>query len=157
MKINENINTCIICSNFHYELLNYDDDYYLNSMKSYKEVIDIINNYQKKIIIFDNLLTFFSLKEKREIFTLLKNKKIYFINITLNEEEFLFSNYIIAFYEGKIALEGKTKQVLNEEKILKRLGYSLPFIIDLSKQLKCYNLIDEAYYDKNKLIEALWN
>ena len=43
-----------------------------------------------------------------------------------------------------------------EEKLIKKLGFSLPFALDLSLQLKSYNIIDEEVYDVDKLVSALW-
>ena len=57
---------------------------------------------------------------------------------------------------GNVAIEGKTMQVLKEEKLLKRLGIGLPFYIDVSLQLNLYNLIDKIYLNKEELADALW-
>ena len=53
-------------------------------------------------------------------------------------------------------MEGTKEQVLNEEKILKKLGFNLPFIIELSKGLKLYGLIDKIYFNNEELVSALW-
>lgn len=47
--------------------------------------------------------------------------------------------------------------VLRNEKLLKRLGYGIPFVVDLSIQLNYYDIFDTVYYDMDKLTEALWN
>jgi hypothetical protein len=53
-------------------------------------------------------------------------------------------------------LEGSTLSVLKEEKLLKRLGYKLPFVVDLSLQLNAYNLIDSIFLDEEVLVNKLW-
>ena len=51
---------------------------------------------------------------------------------------------------------GKTLSVLNEEKILRRLGLGLPFIVELNKYLMDYKLIDKYYLTNKKLVGAIW-
>ena len=53
-------------------------------------------------------------------------------------------------------MEGKSKLVLQEEKILKKLGFNLPFIVELSNSLKYYQLVDKTYFDSLELVEDLW-
>ena len=48
-------------------------------------------------------------------------------------ETIIRKDKIYVIYDKKLVCEGKTLSVLNEEKLLKRLGISLPFIIDLNK------------------------
>ena len=73
-----------------------------------------------------------------------------------NIEDSLYFPYMVVLDKGIVAIEGKTMQVLAEEKLLKRLGIGLPFIIDLSIQLKLYGLVDKVYSDKRKLGKYLW-
>ena len=46
--------------------------------------------------------------------------------------------------------------VLNEEKLLKRFGIGLPFMIELSKYLMDYGMIDKYYLTNEKLVGAIW-
>lgn len=109
-----------------------------------------------KLIVIDDLICNLELKEKKLLFKYLKEMKITIVNITSDLEEILFTDYIIVLNDGKVALEGKKDLVVNEEKILKRLGFSLPFIVDLSKQLIAYELINKIYYDFDELVGDLW-
>ena len=56
----------------------------------------------------------------------------------------------------RIAMEGKTASVLKEEKMLKTLGYSLPFYVNMSIQLGYYGLLNQICYSKEELESALW-
>ena len=78
------------------------------------------------------------------------------LNFTSDIEESLFGSRIIVLGSDKILIEGETLGVLNEEKIMKRLGIGLPFVISLSKYLKDYELIDRYYLDYKSLGGALW-
>ena len=53
-------------------------------------------------------------------------------------------------------MEGLKEQVLQEEKILKKLGFHLPFIVELSNGLKYYGLVDKIYFKNEELVNALW-
>ena len=53
-------------------------------------------------------------------------------------------------------MEGNTKDILKEEKIIKKLGFNMPFIIELSNGLKYYNIVDKLYYDNESLVNDLW-
>ena len=55
-----------------------------------------------------------------------------------------------------ILMEGSTISVLKEEKILRRLGFSLPFFVDLSLNLQSYDLIHDIFLDRKELTEQLW-
>ena len=78
------------------------------------------------------------------------------INVTNDMEETLFSDRIIILYNKKLVCDGKTLSVLNEEKLLKRLGLGLPFIVELNKYLMDYGMIDKYYLTDKKLVGALW-
>ena len=47
-------------------------------------------------------------------------------------------------------------EVLKNEKLLKRLGFNMPFIIELSNLLNNYNLVNKIYLDKESLVKDVW-
>ena len=107
--------------------------------------------------IFDDILTFLNEDQKYLIMKYLKENNLSFINITSDVEEVLFANYLIVLTKNGVAIEGNTKNVLKEEKLLKKLGFSLPFAYDLSLQLIAYDILDKPYYNIDKLVSNLWN
>lgn len=109
-----------------------------------------------KLIVLDDVLTYLSNEQKELIIKYLRKNKISLVNITTDVEETLFGTRIIVLDNGEIVMEGSVLSVLNEEKILRRLGFSLPFIFDLSKQLNYYGLLDEIILDREKLVDKLW-
>lgn len=112
-----------------------------------------------KILVIDNVLCELDYNDKLLVFDILKeytkNGGIV-INFTNDIEETLFSDKIIIIYDKKIVCEGKTLSVLNEEKILKRLGLGLPFMVELSKYLMDYGMINKYYLTNEKLVGAIW-
>ena len=126
------------------------DQYYLSAI-----LIRIIT-CQKGLII-DDCLSFLSNKSKQCIYKYAKKydkKLIIFSNQIL--EMFSDDLRIVIIHNDDLAIKGTYKQVLREEKILKRLGYKLPFAVDLSTQLKLFKVINKICFSNQELEEALW-
>ncbi len=83
-----------------------------------------------------------------------KNIKLFYV--TNQIEQTVLFDYLIVLKNNQVAIEGKTALVLKEEKLMKLLGYSLPFYVNLSKQLGYYGLVDAIYCSKEELEEAIW-
>lgn len=115
---------------------------------------------EPKIIILDEALTMVDLDVREKIYTILKEinkeKGITILNVTHEMDEVLYGDTIIVLSDGKIVLNGKTKEVLKEEKKFNKLGLSLPFMADLSIKLKYYGLIDEMILDMDEMVDELW-
>ena len=104
----------------------------------------------------DDLLIDLDTRTKILLLNYLNSKKIMLINVTSNLEDTLYTDYTLCLYNGINAIDGKTLDVLKNEKILKRLGFSLPFMLDLSIQLELYGLINKTYLNKEGLVKNLW-
>ena len=113
-------------------------------------------NSNNKIFVFMNVLTYLDSDFKEKVIRYLKlgNKRI--INYTTDIEETLLLDYIVVIHENKIIMEGKKELVLQEEKILKKLGFHLPFVVELSNSLKYYGLITKTYFNNKELVNDLW-
>jgi len=149
MKINENTNSSILTN---------DNLKVLDMLKEYR-IIDSINelkNIKENFVVFNDVIRYLKDKDKKILFDRLEKSNTHFINITSDIEEVLLSPYLIIIDNGNVLMEGNTEMVLKEEKILKRLGFGLPFIVDLSTQLMHYNLINDIYLSEEELINKLW-
>ncbi len=107
-------------------------------------------------IALDDLLIDLDTRTKILLLNYLNSKNIMLINVTSNLEDTLYTDYTLCLYNGINAIDGKTLDVLKNEKILKRLGFSLPFMLDLSIQLELYGLIGKTYLNKESLVKNLW-
>ena len=149
MMFDEKINYCILHNN--------PDENFINKLGSipvvkdleFNKLVERLEFFPNKQVIFNETLYGLKLDEKMEIFKLLKKQNISYVNVTSNVEDALYSDYIFVYDGNKLVLEGNRNEVLKEEKTLKRLGYGLPFVVDLSIQLN--------YYDLDELVRALWN
>ncbi len=108
------------------------------------------------LLIVDSLFSFLKKEIVDEIFSYAKENGITIVSVSNRIEEALNYDYMIVLDQGRVAMEGKTIQVLEQEKLLKRLGIGLPFYVDLSLQLKSYGLIDKMCLSKEELVSMLW-
>lgn len=157
MMFDEKINYCILHNN--------PDENFINKLGSipvvkdleFNKLVERLEFFPNKQVIFNETLYGLKLGEKMEIFKLLKKQNISYINVTSNVEDAIYSDYIFVYDGNKLVLEGNRNEVLKEEKTLKRLGYGLPFVVDLSIQLNYYDIFNKVYYDLDELVRALWN
>ncbi len=119
-------------------------------------ILDNLNN-KSDVYVFLNVLTYLDNEFKKRVINYLKEQNKIIINYTEDIEEALLLNYIIVIHDNKIIMEGYKEDILKEEKILKKLGFNLPFIVELSNGLKYYGLVNKLYYDNESLVSDLWN
>lgn len=159
------------------QYLNYDDlsdkeqemvNKFLNLKSLSYSITKLTKKFQLKVMMLkqilmkptffflDDLLYDFTKEEKEDFFLLCHQNQITLFYVTSNLEDAISFPYLVVMGKNGILMEGPTLAVLKEEKIMKRLGFSLPFFIDLSLQLQSYDLIDDIYLDGKELTERLW-
>ena len=124
---------------------------------SYEKLKEKLEMFPNKRLIFKNSLYGLKKEEKKEIINLLAKQNINIVNVTCDVEESLLSDYIIVYDEDKKVLEGNMESVLRNEKVLKKLGFGVPFVVDLSIQLNYYDVLKKVYFDLDELVGVLWN
>lgn len=141
----------IISTNLNKNILkNYSDYKVIENSFTYEELL----KYKK--VIFFNVLSNLNNDELEKLYAYLNSNNILFINVTNNMEEVLFTRYLMIYDTENILAEGNTLYLLSNEKLIKRLGFKLPFIIELSIYLRDYNLTNKIYLDKESLVGDLW-
>lgn len=124
---------------------------------SYEKLKEKLEMFPNKRLIFKNSLYGLKKEEKKDIINLLAKQNINFVNVTCDVEESLLSDYIVVYDEDKKVLEGNMESVLRNEKVLKKLGFGVPFVVDLSIQLNYYDVLKRVYFDLDELVGVLWN
>lgn len=158
MMFDDKVNYTILVNNANKEFMEQFKEYsIIGSNMSFDELKEKLEMFPSKRVVFNESWYNLRNNEKKVIIELLKKQNINFVNITSNIEGSLLSDYIVVFDENKKVLEGNTEFVLRNEKVLKKLGYGLPFVVDLSIQLTYYDILGKVYYDMDKLTEDLWN
>ena len=115
--------------------------------------------HEPEVLILDEAFTMIDPFYKDDIYKILKDQKekgVTVIHITHDMEETLVSDYIIVMKDGDVALQGTKEEVYKEENKLHKLGFSLPFIVELSYRLMFYELIDHVIYDMEEMVNILW-
>ena len=126
-----------------------------------KALVKILNSIivNPQIIILENILSeldYEDYEKIKKIFNEYIKKGGTIINITNNVEEALIGSRTIVICDMHLLIDDKTAKVMIEEKLLKRLGIGLPFIIELNKYLIDYDLIDKYYMDYRKMVKEIW-
>jgi len=112
-----------------------------------------------KILILDEALSMIDPISKKEIYEYLvklNNEGTTIINISSDIEDTLYSKNILILNNGTIESLDTKENTYNKENIFKKLQIELPFIIELSKKLSYYNLVNKDYYNEEELINKLW-
>ena len=144
-------NVTIVSTNLNKKILsNYNGYKIIESDFTYEELL------RSKKVIFYNVLNNLEEYEINKLFNYLKSNNVLFINATNDMELSLYTDYLIVYDDKKILIEGNTLDVLKNEKLLKRIGIHLPFMVELSLLLKDYGLIDNIYLNKESLVDKLW-
>lgn len=158
MEFSEGVNYTILVNNADKAFLeNFRSYKVLDTMEGFDAIKSQVEVFLSKRIVFNEIWYYLSKEEKSELLEILKRRNVSFVNITSNVEDVIYSDYVIVYDDDKKILEGNKEMVLRNEKLLKRLGYGIPFVVDLSIQLNYYDIFDTVYYDMDKLTEALWN
>ena len=157
MKIDDDLNYTILSNNINRKFLMQFSEYPIIDELKFSELKNKIEFHTSKRIVFNNSLYLLRDYEKEEIFHLLKKQNIKYINITNDIEETIYCDYILVYDNNNLVIEGKKETILKEEKLLKKLGYGLPFVVDLSTQLNYYGVFTKIYYEMDDLVGDLWN
>ena len=115
--------------------------------------------HEPKVLILDEALTMLDPFDKEKILNILKelnNKGLTILNISHDIEDTLISDYIYVLDKGKIILNGPKEEVYKEEDVLHKLGFELPFMVELSNRLIFYDLIDHVIYNMEEMVDTLW-
>lgn len=158
MEFSEGVNYTMLVNNANKAFFeNFESYKVLDTMDGFDAIKMQVEVFLSKRIVFNEIWYYLSKEEKSELLEILKRRNVSFVNITSNVEDVIYSDYVIVYDDDKKILEGNKEMVLRNEKLLKRLGYGIPFVVDLSIQLNYYDIFDTVYYDMDKLTEALWN
>lgn len=110
-----------------------------------------------RILVLDDVFHWLDKTYKEKLIHFLKEHEITFVNVISDSNDSLYTEYLVVFMKnGRIAMEGPTLGVLKEEKLMRRLGMQIPFMVDLSIQLGYYELLDTILLDKEEMVKQIW-
>lgn len=112
-----------------------------------------------KILVIDNILCELDASDKTKIIEILEEYVKFggiLINITNDIEESLYSKRTIIVNNKKLLIDGKSNEVIKNEKLLKECNIGMPFLAELNKYLIDYGVIDKYYLTNKSLVGAIW-
>lgn len=151
------------------ELFEYFDISYLLDKKTYdltNEEISIVQIllsilHKPTILIMDDPFLMMKKSTKSKIISILlkycHDNNITIIISSTNLEDVLFTKNTYVLEHGEIVMSGNTLEIMKEDVLLKKLGISLPFMVNLSLMLEFYEILDSVYLDMGELVNELWN
>ncbi|MEG2620553.1 MAG: ATP-binding cassette domain-containing protein [Bacilli bacterium] len=115
---------------------------------------------EPRILILDELLSMLDSNEQVEMLEILKKinkeKRITIISLTNNLDETLYSDRLIILNDGKIIIDGSFPEIFEEERIMRKIGLEVPFMIELNRKLKLYKPNNNFNLDMRSLVVNLW-
>ena len=78
------------------------------------------------------------------------------LNVTHDIEETIYGDDILVISNGNVLLHDKKENVYKQEKVLKDVGFDLPFMVDLSNKLSYYDMLDDIILDMEDMVDLLW-
>lgn len=132
----------------------------LSNLEKVKVLIATSIVHSPKLLLLDDVFKFLNKNDSKEILRTLKNiNKLLNIAIlftTSDINDVIDIDNIIVLNNGRKMLEGDFESIIKEDNELSKIGLVIPIMIDLSRKLQFYNLIDEIYYDVDKVVDNLW-
>ena len=135
----------------------------ISSLSNYEKIkvliaTSIVNS--PKILFLDDIFKYLSKKEKTEMFKILNaiisELHISILFTTSMIDDIVDLDNIIVVTDNKIVLNGSFKEIILQDNELTKYGFKIPIMIDLSRKLQFYNLIEDIYYDVDKVVDTLW-
>jgi len=135
--------------------------------------IDSLSNFDKikvliatsivhfpKLLLLDDVFRCLNKRDKMELFKILNNireeLKISILFTTSSIDDVVDLDNIIVFADKNKKLHGSFNEIIMQDNELAKIGLEIPIMIDLSRKLQFYNLLDDIYYDVDVVVNKLW-
>ena len=158
-----NINTKEAYQNLDYFTKYFNLDEIIESKIEYltqneKALIKILSYliFKPKLMGIDTLFSYLNKEDKLKIIKYSKKENITLLNVTYDPEDLLLFDKTIIINKYKKETFIPSKVLLEDEKKLLEISFDLPFIVNLSKGLNYYDVLNKTYYNEGKLVEDLW-
>lgn len=153
-KINE------ISSNLGIKDLLKENPYDLSGGEKQKVALACALMLEPRILILDEALLMIDINERKKILDLLKDyqnkKNVTIVSFTHDLDEVMYADRLIILNRGLVVVDGPTKEVFEEERVMRKIGLEVPFCVELSQKLRVYNLVDHVEVDLERLVDLLW-
>lgn len=132
----------------------------LSNMEKIKVLIASSIMHFPKVLLLDDIFRTLNKKDRKEIFNVLNSIKSNFsiaiVYTTSDIDDVIDINNVVVISEGRCKLKGTFNDIIKQDNELSKMGFEIPLMIDLSRKLQFYDLIDDIYYDVDKVVDKLW-
>ena len=115
---------------------------------------------EPRMLILDEAFMMIDINERKNILDILKKynkeKRITIVSFTHSIEEMMYSDRLIVINEGSIIIDGPFPYVFEEERVMRKVGIEVPFVIELVQKLKLFNVIDGFPMTLEGVVSELW-
>ncbi len=115
---------------------------------------------EPRILILDDALSMIDVNTKDEMLNILRTlheqKRITIISLSHDLDESIYSDRLVILNKGKIVVDGPYPEVFDEERVMRKIGLEVPFVIELCKKLKVYNILDKVEPDIKTVVDKIW-
>lgn len=112
-----------------------------------------------KILIFDEATSMLDPQGKAEIkqviMDLHKESGLTIVSITHDIEEVCNSDYVVAMYQGQVAMQGKPQDLFDNRKKLQEIQLDLPFTVKFAEALKKQGISMDQDMNMEGMVEEL--
>ena len=116
--------------------------------------------HKPKILFIDDIFRFLNNIQKEKLFKVIKkiNKEfnISILYTTSDINDVIDVNHVFVIKNGRLIMKGPYSKIILRDNELSKMGFTIPIMIDLSRKLQFYDLVDQLYYDPDKVVDALW-
>ena len=116
--------------------------------------------HKPKVLFLDDILRFFNNSEKDKIlkiFNIINSQlNISIIYTTSDLNDLINNDNILVINDGQIVMTGTFADIIQKDNELTKMGFDIPIMIDLSRKLEFYKLVDKIYLNPDKLVDDLW-
>lgn len=137
------------------------NNFELSLFEKIKVLISTSIVHKPSILFIDDIFRSLKLNEKKEIRKILENINSEFgtsiLFTTSDVNDVIGLDNIILINNGSIVMQDTFNNIIYKDNELSKMGFKIPLMIDLSRKLQFYNLVDKIYYDPDKVVDKLWN
>lgn len=116
--------------------------------------------HEPKILLLDNIFDCLDSNYKSKVVSYLnylkKSKKSIIIFTTNDSDDLKYTENLLIMKNGKIIVNDKIDNLIQNESKFTKTDIKLPFLIDLSYKLKSYGLIDQIINGYEEMVDEVW-
>lgn len=133
----------------------------LSSYEKIKVLIAVSIIHKPKVLLLDDIFRNLGFSQRNGIISILKylveTQKMTVLFTTSDLTDVTNIDNIFVVNKGRNVLNGNFDSIIKCDNELSKMGFAIPLMVDLSRKLQFYNLVDKIYYDVDEVVNKLWS